>query len=607
MGWEPYQGSRSLRRLPLLLAGAVRLMWEAAPWLVLVFFGLQLLSAAATGVSLLVVRSLVNELLAADRARAGFGAITVPLIALAVVIAIIGFASALRQGVTMLLQERVTWVASERILDVAGWVDLEAFDHSDFHDRLQRAQQAGARPFQITQSLLAMSGSITTLVSVAAILVVLQPLLLPTLLLTVVPLLLAVSAFSRDFYRFSTRFVHDDRRRWYIRSLLTERGMAKEVRAFGLVDFLRGMNRRFFDQRMEDLTRLVHRGSLRSLAGSLGAALATAATVAVLLSFVLTDRMSLGAATAAAVAIVQLGGVLNGLAFGAGQLYEGSLFLEDYRAFCEMLPAVEQAGPAGLAPATFETIRVENVSFTYPEAERPALDDVSLTIRRGEVIALVGENGSGKTTLAKLLCQLYRPQAGRILWDATDLGGVEAQRLRSSVAVLFQDFAQYLFDAASNIGMGRVERQDDRPGIEQAARMGGAHEFLAELPEGYDTMLGKVFEGGADLSVGQWQRVALSRAFFRDAPLIILDEPTAALDARREHELFSSLRTLLHGRTVLLISHRFSSVLSADRIYVLKEGRVIEQGSHAELLRHGGLYAELFTLQASAYLDHASG
>jgi ATP-binding cassette subfamily B protein len=315
--------------------------------------------------------------------------------------------------------------------------------------------------------------------------------------------------------------------------------------------------------------------------------------------------MTLAAATAAAVAIVQLGGVLTSLAFGASQLYEGSLFLEDHRVFHDLLPEVRRARPAGPAPTGFQTIHVEGVGFTYPEAAAPALEDVSLTLRRGEIVALVGENGSGKTTLAKLLCQLYRPQRGRIRWDGTDLAEVDADRLRDAIAVLFQDFGQYLFDAASNVGVGRVERRTDRAGIERAAREAGAHEFLAALPEGYDTMLGKIFEGGVDLSVGQWQRIALARAFFRDAPLVILDEPTAALDARREHELFASMRALLRDRTVLLISHRFSSVLSADRIYVLKSGRIVEQGTHGELMRLGGLYAELFTLQAAAYLEGA--
>jgi ATP-binding cassette subfamily B protein len=227
---------------------------------------------------------------------------------------------------------------------------------------------------------------------------------------------------------------------------------------------------------------------------------------------------------------------------------------------------------------------------------------VSLTVRAGEVVALVGENGSGKTTLAKLLAGLYQPETGQVRWDGVDIATVDPEQLRRSIAVIFQDFVRFHLTARDNVAFGRVEAADDEPGIRAAARQAGAEEFLAALPKGYDTLLGPQFEGGTDLSVGQWQRVALARAFFREAPFVVLDEPTAALDSRAEHELFERIRTLLAGRTVLLISHRFSSVRTADRIYVLEAGRVVETGTHEELMRSRGLYAELFSLQAAAYL-----
>ena len=229
-----------------------------------------------------------------------------------------------------------------------------------------------------------------------------------------------------------------------------------------------------------------------------------------------------------------------------------------------------------------------------------------MEIGAGEIVALVGENGSGKSTLAKLLCRLYLPQRGRVLWDGTDTATVDPDELRRSVAVIFQDFLHYALPAAENIGMGRHQHIGDAEAIRRAAVHAGADEFLAKLPDGYGTVLGPEFEGGRELSVGQWQRVALARAFFRDAPFIILDEPTAALDARAEHELFASIRTLCRGRSVLLISHRFSSVRSADRIYVLDGGRMAESGSHDQLMARRGRYAELFALQASAYLASRS-
>jgi ATP-binding cassette subfamily B protein len=287
----------------------------------------------------------------------------------------------------------------------------------------------------------------------------------------------------------------------------------------------------------------------------------------------------------------------------ATSLYEATLFIRDYSSFLTLEPAVEADEGTRPAPHGFERLTVENVAFTYPESDRPAVDGVSMEIGKGEVVALVGENGSGKTTLAKMLAGLYRPESGRILWDDVDLDEVDADELRQSVAVIFQDFERYLLPARENVGLGRKERIEDFEAIIEAAARADADEFISGLPEGYETMLGREFAGGFDLSIGQWQRVALARAFFRDAPFVILDEPTASLDARAESRLFERMRELLDGRSVVLISHRFSSVRSADRIYVLHDGRVVEHGSHDQLMAEDGLYAELFTLQARAYVE----
>jgi ATP-binding cassette subfamily B protein len=230
-----------------------------------------------------------------------------------------------------------------------------------------------------------------------------------------------------------------------------------------------------------------------------------------------------------------------------------------------------------------------------------ALDDVSFEVHAGQVVALVGENGSGKTTMAKLLAGLYTPTSGHITWDGVDTATCQQAALRDHVAVIFQDFVQYFLTARDNVGLGRHERIDDLDAVRTAAQEAGADSFLSALPEGYDTYLGREFEGGRELSIGQWQRVALARAFFRGAPFVILDEPTAALDPRAEHDLFERIRTMARGRTVLLISHRFSSVRAADRIFVLRHGRLVEQGNHDELMAAGGHYATLFLLQASSY------
>jgi ATP-binding cassette subfamily B protein len=330
----------------------------------------------------------------------------------------------------------------------------------------------------------------------------------------------------------------------------------------------------------------------------------TVGTIAVLSWLYVSDRMSLAAVGAAVFGLYQLANQLRGLHMSATSLYEATLFIRDYSSFLTLEPEVEaEEEGTRAAPHGFEVLSVDDVAFTYPESDRPAVDGVTLEVRKGEVVALVGENGSGKTTLAKMLAGLYRPESGRIRWDDVDLADVDADELRRSVAVIFQDFERYLLPARENVGLGREERIDDYEAIVEAAQRADADAFLAGLPEGYETMLGREFSGGFDLSIGQWQRVALARAFFRDAPFVILDEPTASLDARAESRLFERMRELLDGRSVVLISHRFSSVRSADRIYVLHEGKVVEHGSHDQLMAEDGLYAELFTLQARAYVE----
>jgi ABC-type multidrug transport system fused ATPase/permease subunit len=602
---HPEGSQGTWRDLPKLLLDSIKLVWSAGRNTFLLTSVLQLAAALGIVAQLFVGKEVLSTVLDAG-STVEFADLAPVLVALVVVTVALDLARAIQTEQSRVLGELVARRAVDRVMDVSTRIDLLAFESPEFYDRLQRARAQGQfRALQTVNGLLGIVGASFAAISIVLALAALQPLLLPFVVIGYLPLWIVASLNTRDLYQFTRGMTPNERQRNYLQNVLMGRNPAKEVRAFNLARFLRGRYDRLYDERIAELRSLARRRTGRSLIGSLASSGVTVATIATLSYLYISDRMSLAATGAAVFGLYQLASQLNGLHMSATSLYEATLFIRDYSSFLELEPAVEEERGRP-APTGFEVLTAEDVSFTYPEAQYPAVDRVSLEIRRGEVVALVGENGSGKTTLAKMLAGLYRPERGRITWDDTDLADVDADELRRSVAVIFQDFERYLLPARENVGLGRHERVHAFEEIVEAARRADADDFLANLPEGYETMLGREFAGGYDLSIGQWQRVALARAFFRDAPFVILDEPTAALDARAESRLFERMRELLEGRSVVLISHRFSSVRSADRIYVLHEGRVVEEGSHDELMAADGLYAELFGLQARAYVEPPS-
>ena len=593
---------RSLRELLPLLRATLRLVWVAGRRDALVTLAIQLFASLAVVVQVVLIKAVLDGVLLIEEAGSEATDILLPVVLLAVLSAVTSVAAtitALRQRILSELVSREVW---RRLLDVTAEIQLTTFEDPDFYDQVQRVRlSAAARTLSLSYGLVALVSGVLGAAAAVVAVAALAPPILPLVLLSGIPLLLASLRTGRLEFGFSLWQSPRYRQMSYLQNLLTGRDEAKEVRAFALAAALRKRWEQVSTIYIDALRAHARRRARVSLLGHGTAGLLTGATLVLVVVLVDGGRIDLASAGAALVAVRLLAGRLSETVTGVGQIFESSLFLDDLDDFLQRRPNPLAVSSRRPDVSDFTEIAADQVSFTYPGSAEPSLHEVSMRIRRGQVVALVGENGSGKTTLAKVLAGLYEPTTGAVRWDGNDVAGLDAAALRRRIAVIFQDFVRYKLSARDNVALGRPEHVDDER-VAAASRHAGAATFLERLPEGYDTILSKEFVGGTDLSLGQWQRVALARAFIKDAPFVILDEPSSALDARAEHDLFSRIRTLFAGRTVLLISHRFSTVREADFIYVLRAGEIVECGDHDALMSQQGLYAELFELQARPYV-----
>jgi ATP-binding cassette subfamily B protein len=593
--------ARSPRQLPGVVLAAVRIVREAAPTLFAMSIALSVATAGILGVQIVLSKVVISSVLDGARTQ-GSAWSALPAVAGLVIASGMGsFAASAQAHLQRLLSERVQQSMWASIFEVTTSVDLATFEDPAFFDDLQRVRtNAVIQPAALAQGLLALLSGLLSVGGLAVGLLLLEPLLVPVLLLGAVPAALITRRSGRLEFGFQLDQTPLARLRFYLVGVLCGRDEAKEIRAFGLAETLTARWTGAYETYQGDLARHVRRRVALALLGA-GVGMAVSLTaLMLLLAFVYAGDLPLASAGAALVAVRLLGGRLESSSTGVGRIFEASLFVSDYQRFLTRRP--DAPPPRQEVHAPFGVLEVDHVSFTYPGSAQPALRSVSLQIRAGETVALVGENGSGKTTLAKILAQLLEPSAGEVRWDDADTRELDGTTMREHIGVIFQDFMRYQLSARENVALGRPGPVDPER-LSAAAKAAGADGFLSRLPAGYDTLLGKEFAGGHDLSLGQWQRVALARAFYRDAGFLVLDEPTSSLDARSEHELFEYVRRLAQGRSLLLISHRFSTVMSADRIYVLHHGEVVEAGSHEQLMARGGRYAELFELQARSYRD----
>jgi ATP-binding cassette subfamily B protein len=600
------QYSRKIRDSFAHTPQALRLVWETNPSATLGLGALTLVGALLPATQAWVGKLIVDGVVSSIQAGNDSARVRKVFFYLAIELMLFLLATALnhsRRLIQQLIQLQVANKIRSEIIRKALTLDLAFFEHPDFYDRLQNARREGGyKPVELINDTFQIVQNVITMISFAALMLRFSPWLVLILLATSIPSFIAETRFSEQGFRLLTRRAPESRQINYLARLLTEDTAAKEIKLFNLGDTLLGRYITLFDKFFHEDRSLAVRRATVGFSLGLIATLGFYGSYAWIVWRTVQGTISLGDMTLYLTIFRQGQTTFQSILAGIGNVYENNLFMAHYAEFLDLKPRLELRGGRRKLPASLSNgIEFRNIGFRYPESDEWVLRGIDLTIRPGEKIALVGHNGAGKTTLIKLLARLYDPTEGAILFDGIDISEVDPLDLRQKIGVIFQDFVRYHLAARENIGFGQIEAADNMDNVIASARKSGADGIIEKLPEAYETTLGRWFHGGHELSLGQWQRIALARAFMRDAEILVLDEPTASLDAQTEYEIFQRFKELTDGKIAILISHRFSTVRMADRIVVIDKGRIAEIGSHQELLREEGIYARLFDMQAEGY------
>ncbi|GAB3837950.1 ABC transporter ATP-binding protein [Dactylosporangium cerinum] len=588
--------------LPRLLAEALRTSWRADRTRTLVVAGSTIGSGVMATFGLLATQRVLVELFAAGPTPDRVWAALPALLGLAAAIAIrsgLGIATGYAlNGLT----PRVDCEVERALFATTTAVRLDAFDADAFADDMERASRGSSSVIDLVEGALNFLAGLAGLLAVAVAVVVIHPLLLLALLVATLPQAWASLRAGHERYRTYIAGSVRRRRLWLLHQLMADRDSAAELRSYGLRGFLLDQYDRVMGAETRIQLDLARKVTTTTSLGSVVGGVATGAVYALLGILLLDGQIPLAAAATCVFAVQAAQRALTAVTFQIDRIYAEGQHVSDYTGFmtraADYLPAERAGRPA---PGPLQAVEVQAVSLAYPERNSPAVDDVTLSITAGQTVAFVGENGSGKTTLAAIIAALREPDTGAVTWNGRPLHDWDTDRLRERIGVVTQEYHKWPFTAATNIALGDIDAEPDQHRIEAAAARAVAHDMIVELPHGYETLLDRTFANGQDLSGGQWQRITAARGFLRTADLLIMDEPSSALDPRAEDALFQAIRDRQGRATTILITHRLANVRHADRIFVLDHGRLIESGTHDELVTAGGQYAELFALQSAGY------